>query len=234
MQYVRDREGLFVRRFVSRSPNTYDHAVRGRVSINVDPRQKKDSDETWRDIAHKLPAATGDAVDAQVWSHQRKKELQGGSPFVSATTTKHPIFGSTAKYFQDPQGIAEIDLALVPAERIVDTHQQRAYKRITKRDAPDPDMPFNEGNDEWERNSAVRDAMRTREVAIIGSVPPAAVVGLHWQEWDGDTLRIRRHVPDIDHGQFGRFVDPRQLERERERQLDFEEYMRKRRALHQL
>jgi hypothetical protein len=231
-QYVQDARDLFVRRFVWRSLNTFDNpkAAFGTITIDVDSRRKKLTDERWAEIAQKLPDQQPEAVDAEIWKHQRQKELQGGSPFVSATTTKHPIFGSTAKYFEDPQGMAKIDLALIPKQRVVDTHQPVAYKRITKHDAPDPDMPFQEGVPAWERNSAVRDAMRTRELVIIGSVPSAAVVGFSTPDAGGGR---KHYAPDIDYG-GARFLDPVKVADEERRRLEWEAYMRQRRGLDEI
>lgn len=232
-QYVQDARDLFVRRFVLRSLNTFDNtsAAFGTITIDVDARSKKLTDERWAEIAQALPARQATEVDDEVWKHQRQKELQGGSPFVSATTTRHPIFGSTAKYFEDPTGMAKIDLAVIPKERVVDTHQPRAYTRITTLGAPDIDMPFQEGVLAWERNSAVRDAIRTREVVIIGSVPSGAVV--EFSTPDGGGGARKRYAPDIDHG-GARFLDPAAVAKEEQRRRDWEDYMAKRRGLDEI
>ncbi len=232
-QYVQDARDLFVRRFVWRSLNAYDNPETdfGTITIDVDARRKKVTDERWADIAQALPSRQAELVDEEIWKHQRQKELQGGSPFVSATTTKHPIFGSTAKFFEDPTGMAKIDLALIPQERVVDTHQPVAYKRITKHDTPDPEMPFQEGVPAWERNSAVRDAMRTRELVIIGSVPSAAVVGFSTLDTNSG---VRTHYePDIDHG-GARFLNPAKVRQEEQRRLAWEQYMQQRRGLDEI
>ena len=108
----------------------------------------------------------------------------------------------TGKYFEDPTGVATLDLAKIAQSRVVDTHQQAAYKRITGQDTPDPDLPFREKDPAVEKNAAVRDAMRTRELAIIGGVPQEAIVGVEAETWAGrtkydyDPARRRWRDPD--------------------------------------
>jgi hypothetical protein len=210
-EYVRDASDLFVRRFVSRCLNEYDNPPTNpdTIKISVDPRERKESGTKWAAVATTLPTAPETQRDVEVWKHQRQKELQGGSPFVSFTTTKHAIFGSTAKYFEDPKyGVATIDLAHVPKANIIDTHQRRAYARITGRDTPDPDMPFRENDDVVERNTAVRDAMRTRELVVIGSVPSTAIVGFDRYEWDSvsSTLRKKKTYTGTSAGDAVKFI----------------------------
>ena len=88
-EYVEDAASLFVRRFVLRCLNAYDNPRFVGVEINADPRVKKGTKTTtWTQIAQTLPQETRKTVDAELWKHQREKQLQGGSPFVSATTTR--------------------------------------------------------------------------------------------------------------------------------------------------
>jgi hypothetical protein len=220
-EYVQDAADLFVRRFVLRCLNAYDNPGFVGVDIKADPRKKKgtgtDIGKTWAEIAETLPQGTRTSIDEELWKHQREKQLQGGSPFVSATTTKHPIFGSTGKYFEDPTGVAMLDLAKIAQARVVDTHQPEAYKRITGRDAPDPDLPFREKDPDVEKNAAVRDAMRTRELAIIGSVPQEAIVGVEAETAEGrtqygyDTTRRRWRDPGDLHAEFLEYMRQRRL-----------------------
>ncbi len=189
-EYVQDIENQFVKRYVKRALNEYDNPSTGGVDIKSDSRKKKDTNKTWKEIAEEVPNLPRKERDREVWKHQREKELQGGSPFVSTTTTDHPIFGSTAKSFESEHGVAEIDLAKISKDRILDTHTPRAYKRITGVDKPDPKMPFKENDLGVEKNSAARDAMRTREVVVIGDVPLDAIMGVSQLE-SGSTTRTQ-------------------------------------------
>ena len=180
-QYVQDAQDIFVRRYVSRALNKYDNPddkSKG-VQINVDPRVKKDSTDTWAQIATKLPGMDPQRRDDEIRGHQRAKEAQDGSPFISFTTTGHPIFGSSAKLFESERGVAKIDLAQISKSKIFDTHSASAMKRIHDVRDPVPDMPYLEGDDVYERNSAARDAMRTRELVVSGDIPSKAIISVY-------------------------------------------------------
>jgi hypothetical protein len=184
VHYVRDAHGLFVRRYVSRALNQFDNPPDGDgVQINADPRPKPgtkpgSSKQTWAQIATLIPNMAPDARNKEILNHQRGKEAQGGSPFVSFTTTKHPIFGSTAKKFGSGHSVATIDLAHIPRLKLFDTHTAAAMKRIYAIDDPVPDMPYAEGVKLYERNSAARDAMRTREIVVAGDIPLEAIIAV--------------------------------------------------------
>ncbi|HLO93077.1 MAG TPA: hypothetical protein VK195_02065, partial [Burkholderiaceae bacterium] len=178
-EYVQDAQDIFVKRHVSRALNKYDNpdGPRG-VQIDADPRKKTGSDETWAQIATQIPGKSAEDRDTEIRNHQRAKEAQGGSPFVSFTTTSHPIFGSSAKLFESDRGVATVDLARISKSRIFDTHTDAAMERIHEVEDPDPTMAYVDGDEDYERNSAARDAMRTRELVVAGDIPPDAITAV--------------------------------------------------------
>lgn len=183
-EYVQDAFDRYVRRYVHRALNKYDNpgAQQG-VSINVDPRTKTNVDppQPWSQIAAQVPSMTRDEQYQEIRNHQRAKELQGGSPFISFGATDRPIFGSSAKPFEGEHGVATVDLAQISKNQVFDTHTPEALEEIHGIEDPDPHMPFVEGSDEVERNSAARDAMRTREVVVAGDIPNQAITAVKQQ-----------------------------------------------------
>lgn len=190
-EYVQDAFDAFVTRYVHRALNKYDNTAVSEkkpeqgVSIKADPRKKKDTGDPWTDIAKKIPTMGEDGQTEEIRNHQRKKELQGGSPFVSFTTTERPIFGSSAKNFEGEHGVATVDLAQISKNKVFDTHTPEALKKIHNIEKPNPDLPFKEGDEHVERNAAARDAMRTREVVVAGDIPDRAIarVKVEGKEW---------------------------------------------------
>jgi uncharacterized protein DUF4157 len=177
-EYVQDHFNRYVKRYVKRALNNYDNpGSRGDIAINSDPRSKKKVDTPWKDIAAALPDKPEKDIVKEISSHQREKEKQGGSPFISLTTTDRPIFGSSAKNFEGEHGVATIDLAKIPKKRVFDTHTAESIKKIHDVDDPVPDMPYVQGDDRVARNSAARDSMRTREIVVSGDIPDEALVG---------------------------------------------------------
>lgn len=109
-------------------------------------------------------------------------------------TASHPIFGSNAGFFESDCGKAKIDLAKIPKSRVFDTHTVTAMDKIHQVKLPVPEMSFKDGDDAYERNAAARDAMRTRELVIAGSIPKEAV-----EEVDALAGTVRRgYVKDAD------------------------------------
>ena len=177
-EYVQDSSDMFVKRYVNRALNTYDNPDKSQgVSIGADPRHKfgNDDEDTWADIATQVPDMEETEKYQEIRNHQRQKEVQKGSPFVSFTTTDRPIFGSSAKFFEGNSGTSIVDLAKISKSKIFDTHTPEAMERIHGLKEPNPDMAFVEGNEDVERNSAARDAMRTRELVVAGGIPDEAI-----------------------------------------------------------
>jgi hypothetical protein len=48
-------------------------------------------------------------------------------------------------------------------------------------------LPYAEGDDAYERNSAARDAMRTRELVVAGDIPLDAITAV--RDKNGDYVR---------------------------------------------
>jgi hypothetical protein len=187
-EYVQDAQNIFVKRHVSRALNKYDNPDGHRgVQIDADPRKKTGSNDTWAQIATQIPAMSSEQRETEIRNHQRAKEAQGGSPFVSFTTTSHPIFGSSAKLFESDRGVATVDLARISKSRVFDTHTDAAMERIHEVEDPNPTLPYAEGDDAYERNSAARDAMRTRELVVAGDIPLDAITAV--RDKNGDYVR---------------------------------------------
>ncbi|WP_293112761.1 DUF4157 domain-containing protein [Moorena sp. SIO4G3] len=179
-EYVKDAFDVPVKRYVKRALNKYDNPSEEEgIAIKADPRTKKDTKKLWKEIGEDIPSMSKEDKYQEIRNHQRAKEAQGGSPFISFTTTDHPIFGSSAKLFEDKKtGVATVDLAKISKSRIFDTHTSKAMESIHSIPDPDPKMKFIENSDEVERNSAARDAMRTREVVVAGSIPEDAIIAV--------------------------------------------------------
>lgn len=204
-EYVQDAFDMYVRRYVTRALNKYDNPddpAEG-VRIEADPRKKKAANgtevDTWANIAARIPAMTPEEIYREIQAHQRAKEAQGGSPFVSFTTTEHPIFGSSSALFEGEKGKATMDLARLSKSRTFDTHTATAMGRIHGIQRPIPKLPFKESDDFFERNSAARDAMRTRELVVAGGIPDEAVV------------RVNALGVEYRKGTHGKFQTPEQV-----------------------
>jgi hypothetical protein len=178
-EFVQDSFGAYVKRYAKRALNQYDNPLDGSgVEIKADPRKKNGDGEQWSEIAKTIPEMDDEKVYEEIRNHQRKKEVQNGSPFISFTSSESPIFGSSAAPFLGDHGEATIDLAKISKSKIFDTQTKEALKKIHNIETPDPDMEFKEGDDLVERNAAARDAMRTAELLIAGDVPLDAMVGV--------------------------------------------------------
>jgi hypothetical protein len=180
-EYVQDAHDTFVKRYVSRALNKHDVSVDDQgvadVHIGADPRTKTGTGQKWEAIAQELAEGNDKGTNMkEVFKHQRQKEAQGGSPFISFTTTEHDIFGSTGMNFEGEHGKALVDLAKISKNRIIDTHTPDAFHEITGVRRPDPYMPFSD-DPMVSRNSAARDSMRTRELVVLGNmgIPPEAI-----------------------------------------------------------
>jgi hypothetical protein len=168
-QYVQDRHGFFIARYLIRQMNKFDRA---NVEAQAPP------DPTLTAAENKVPG--DDTLDQEIMKHVRAKEASGGGTcFISFSHTKHAIVGSTAKLFYDQaKGDVIIDAAKVDQKARVDLHSLDAVKKLFGVDEVKPTMPFQEGDDSYERNAAARDTVRTREILIAGAVPKAAVVAV--------------------------------------------------------
>ncbi|MBO7551139.1 MAG: DUF4157 domain-containing protein [Fibrobacter sp.] len=133
------------------------------------------------------------AVNQAILEHMRSKEKQGGSGFISCTATKHPIFGSGGSdFFRAKKGlfsaVAKIDLAKIPRDvNIYSTYSKEAMRVLfnTTQRGSEEVIPQTRPHiwptpNHFDRNSAARDAMRTREILIDGPIPQSAIEAVYY------------------------------------------------------
>ena len=161
----------------------------------------------------------GDAANKQaILEHMRSKQKQGGSGFISCTATKHPIFGSggsdffCAKYRRFISAVAKIDLAKIPGDvHIYSTYSKKAMGelfRTSRTGLGQEVVPQTEGDlvdknkinreisqDDFDKNSAARDAMRTREILIDGPIPKSAIVAVYYN-YKYESVKDFQNNPD--------------------------------------
>jgi hypothetical protein len=179
-EYVKDANNIFVKRYVYRNMASYDDSwTSGQFSS--------------RNGLIPLGADTNQVIIKHLRAAQ-----QGQSYFISFTTSKKRIFGSTGAEFYDPaNGQAIVDLAKVAQARIYDVHTAQAVTGIITPAELRWGMQFVEGDDDYERNAAARDTVRTRELLIEGLVPGAGIVSLRranvhggaWRDLDGGAAK---------------------------------------------
>lgn len=187
--YVQDRHGFFIQRYLNRNMSEFDKA-----HINETPALR----------AKAMRDPTESSLIDDITTHVRSKEASGGQTcFISFTHTKHKIVGSTGKEFYNPEnGDVIVDAAKVPRERRVDLHSLDAVKKLFGVTEVKPTMPFAEGNDEYEQNAAARDTVRTREILVANQVAPEAVVAVRqkatdgWKTLNGASATLPKGVPD--------------------------------------
>jgi|GEM_PF-6815080 len=179
-EYVKDANNIFVKRYVYRNMASYDDPWTSGRFTSRNGRMPQGAD-----------------VNQMIIRHLRAAQ-QGQSYFISFSTSKKRIFGSTGAEFYDPaNGQVVIDLAKIAQERIYDVHTAQAVNGIITLQPLRWGMQFVEGDDDYERNAAARDTVRTRELLIEEAVPGAAIVTLRrssrhggaWRDLDGTTLK---------------------------------------------
>lgn len=179
-EYVKDANNIFVKRYVYRNMADYD-----------DPW----TNDGFRSRNGAVP--NGANINDVIIRHLRAAQ-QGQSYFISFTTSKKRIFGSTGTEFYDPvKGQVIIDLAKIAQEKIYDVHTAQAVTGIITANELRWGMQFVEGDDDYERNAAARDTVRTRELLIEAHVPAAAIVSLRrggrhggaWRDLDGTVTK---------------------------------------------
>ena len=168
--YVRDRYGVFIPRFLVRNLSEYDmnllrHGLKSRDGRSFSTKGKHP--ET-RDFQEK------EFIEGVV-RHLRAAQ-QGGSYFVSTTSTSKHIYGSTGKNFYTPShGQVMLDAALIPQDDLVDVHSPMAMSRMLKLKKYDWTLEFSETDASYQAMAAARDAIRTREIVVHGAIPPQAI-----------------------------------------------------------
>lgn len=195
-QYVRDRHGFFIARYLIRNLSEYD-----RKMIETDPTP----DPVLTARSNRIP--TEASLIDDITTHVRAKEASGGQTcFLSFSHTKHTIVGSTAAlFYRQEKGDIIIDASKVPQAARVDLHSLGAVREIFGVTDVNPTMAFAEGDDAYERNAAARDTVRTREILVAGSVPKAAVVAVRlstkavkapWTTLEGAPAQLPAGIPD--------------------------------------
>jgi len=187
-EYVRDANGVFVKRYVYRNMSAHD-----------DPWTK----DGFLSRNGKVPE--GSDMNQVILKHLRAAE-QGSSYFISFTTTRQPIFGSTGTSFYDPaKGQVIVDLAKVDQARIYDVHSARAVNQVITNADLRWGVQFNPGDADYEKNAAARDTVRTRELLVEEKVPGAAIVSIRkagkhdgeWRDLDGSKIMTSALPPEL-------------------------------------
>lgn len=187
-EYVKDANNIFVKRYVYRNMASYD-----------DP---------WASgqFSSRNGMIPGGANTNQVIIKHLRAAQQGQSYFISFTTSKKRIFGSTGSEFYEPaNGQAIVDLAKVDQARIYDVHTAQAVTGIITPSELRWGMQFVEGDDDYERNAAARDTVRTRELLIEERVPGTGIVSLRranvhggaWRDLDGSVTKTNALAPTL-------------------------------------
>lgn len=193
--YVRDRYGIFIPRFLLRNLSEYDMQLLTNGLSSRDGRAFKTK-------ASGLEARSNqerEFVEAVV-RHLRAAQ-QGGSYFVSTTSTLKNIYGSTGKNFYTPQnGQVVIDAALIPQDDLVDVHSPMAMAKMLGVTNFDWTLEFSETDKSYQAMAAARDAIRTREIIVHGGIPPAAIARIRskkltFDSWVQPACRTSATVP---------------------------------------
>jgi hypothetical protein len=191
-QYVRDRNGFFIARYLIRNLSKFD-----RDNIGEDPALK----------ARTVKIPTEETLIADITQHVRSKEASGGGTcFISFSHTKNIIVGSTgALFYRQETGDVIIDAAKLNISALVDLHSLDAVLKLFEVADVQPTMPFSENSEAYERNAAARDTIRTREILVAGSVPRAAVLAVRlssatakapWTTLEGANAVLPTGIPD--------------------------------------
>lgn len=165
-EYVKDVNNVFVRRYLVRNLSEDD-----KVSVSKSEGLKS------RWLADKKVSLDPNKEDVNAAILKHLRAAQGGSDFISLTSTRRMIFGSAGADFYVPKkGRIVVDAAQLETEQIYDVHTLPAIAKIIANKDLEFGVKFEEGNDEKNRNAAARDTVRTREVLVLRHVPKGAIV----------------------------------------------------------
>jgi hypothetical protein len=185
--YVQLPDGTYLRRFVTRGFNQNDSIC---MELNlplgapcqIPTATQQDifsPHDTSRSGRHNVPVGAALTLNDKVLSHTRGWQKR----FISATTTKRPVFSTRGEQFRSLFGAALIDLAQVPLASVVDLHRPDRVQPLlgvpasTIATTAQAEPAYPRTTDD-ERFLAARDVIRTREVLIHQQVPPNAVVAV--------------------------------------------------------
>jgi hypothetical protein len=183
--YVRDRYGIFIPRFLIRNLSANDDEL---LKAGLQSRDGR------------TPNSNSAAFIEGVVRHLRAAQ-QGGSYFISTTSTSKHIYGSTGANFYSPQtGQVLIDAAVIPQDNLVDVHSPMAMAQILGVEEYDWTLEFSEDDDSYQAMAAARDAIRTREIVVHESIPNHAVariraLNLGIMEWTTPCCYATHGIP---------------------------------------
>jgi hypothetical protein len=181
--YVRDSQGHFIKRFVTRGLKYEDaialdnnNGLTAPHPVAATPQANETNGPRKHNVGHP-PLLPRDLTEQeQLLSHARGWQKR----YISTTTTVRPAYSTRGTQFRSLFGAAIVDLARVNQGSIFDLHTPAAAQAhfgmpvsdITTAPAAQP-VGQNLAN---ERFLALRDVVRTREVLIKGTIPNAAML----------------------------------------------------------
>ena len=185
--FVKDVNGNFVRRFVTRGLNDLDAEKLGanqaliptfKYRTTATAPEYVDTTKAETSTRHPVVRNTNLTDTQQIVSHTRGWYKR----FISATTTRRPALSTRGTEFRSLFGAAVVDLAKVPQARIFDLHAPKVAQNLFGHRTRDivnaPVQPLQATNLAEEQFLAQRDVIRTREVLIREQLP---VNALHCQ-----------------------------------------------------
>jgi len=177
-EYVKDANGIFVKRYVLRNLSE------GEDPENTGILSRKAFKDSRGPLKRENIANIRSEIDQTIMKHLRAAQTFD-SPFISFTTTINPIVGSTGTPFYVLQkGQVIVDLAKIDQDYIYDLHALPMLDKLMSGKAIRWDLEYVDGDVDFEINAAVRDTLRTREILIYDIVLPKEIVA--WRKGTGD------------------------------------------------
>lgn len=178
-EYVKDANGIFVKRYVLRNLSKGEDLENKVILSRKYPQDCKEPPLTRENIAN-----IKSKIDDTIMVHLRGAQ-NSLSPFISFTTTINPIVGSTGTPFYDSKnGQVIIDLAKIDQDCIYDLHALPMLDKLMSGKPIRWNLEYADGDVDFEINAAVRDTLRTREILIYDIVLPKEIVA--WRKGTGD------------------------------------------------
>ena len=171
--YVRDRYGVFIPRFLVRNLSEHD------MQLQTVGLKSRDGRSFTAKARHPETQAVQEKDFIEGVVRHLRAAQQGGSYFVSTTSTSKHIYGSTGKNFYTPShGQVLIDAAVIPQDDLVDVHSPMAMSKMlnmTSATKYDWTLEFSETDTSYQNMAAARDTIRTREIVVHGAIPKEAI-----------------------------------------------------------
>lgn len=171
-QYVRDRYGRFVPRYVKRAVR-YEDVTAILSGRPMPTKMEYDEPISGKEALDYGPGFEGD----QQISHKQKVigQIRGYSRFLSTTSSGRQATSTSRGTYQSPFGAVSIDLSRMRSADITEAHSEKAMSEIFGiEDLGSVEFIPKHVAGESASAKAGRDAYRAREV-VIGSAPPEAV-----------------------------------------------------------